>query len=102
MEFDPILTYRDELERRADVEADVHEAAVCSIEARRLRRELERLPSLERRVLGFRYGLQGSPSLSRREVARRLGVSLGKVRELERSALEPLRRGYGVDLGEAA
>lgn len=102
MDREQIFTYRDELERRADVEADVHESAVCSIEAQRLRRELERLPALERRVLRFRYGLEGSPPHSRREVARRLGVSLRHVRELERSALEQLRRGYGVDLGEAA
>jgi sigma-70-like protein len=45
---------------------------------------------LERRVLSLRAGLRGDP-LSRRVVAERLGLSVGRVRRLERRGLRRLR-----------
>ncbi len=83
----------------ADPRGDVHEAAVSSIEAARVRRLVGGLPQLERHVICWRYGL-GGESLSVRQVAARLGVSLGGAWKIEQRALEQLRGHYG--LAEAA
>ena len=65
--------------------------------APRLRREVlqqlvDRLPERERTVLRMRYGLDGEPPRTMREVARRLGLTAEGVRQVELRALAKLRR----------
>lgn len=87
------------LEQLPDPQADVHEAAVHNLEAARLRRELRRLPDLERRVLEWHWGLDGPP-LSHRQIARRLSISVGSAWNIEQRALSQLRDRY--DIADAA
>jgi len=54
---------------------------------------LEVLPPREAEVIRLRYGLDGTPPLTLEEVARRLGVTRERVRQLERKALAQLRLG---------
>jgi hypothetical protein len=72
-------------------------------EVRRFRGCLGRLPALERRVLILRTGVDGLLALSRGQVARRLGVSVGRVVRLERSGVRHLRKlGRGGCRGSAS
>jgi RNA polymerase primary sigma factor len=57
-----------------------------------LRDALRSLPGREREILELRYGLDGSGGASYREVAERLALRPGAVRELERHALRRLAR----------
>ena len=50
-----------------------------------------RLEANERQVVMARWGLQNGPTLSRAEIADKLGVSREWVRQLERSALKKLK-----------
>jgi hypothetical protein len=59
--------------------------------ARRLRGCLDALRRFERRVIVLRAGIGGAPR-TRRQVARRLHVSVGRVRYAERSGIRGLRR----------
>lgn len=80
-------------EAMVDLGADVEERVLTSLEAARFRRRLARLGSLERRVLVWRFGIAGSERLSRRQIARRLGLTVSGVRGIEERALERLRDG---------
>lgn len=69
---------------------------------RRLRRLLERnsgclsqLPAVRRRLVLLRVGADGRPPLSRRQVARRLGVPVTRVVREERGAVNTLRERAG-------
>lgn len=93
-------TILEELARRPDPEADVHEQVVLCLEAERLRRELNRLPALERWVLRARFGI-GCRSHSRRQIAAKLQITLADARWLEEDALTQLRGSYTTD-AEAA
>lgn len=79
-----------------DPDSDVHRGAVINIEVARLRRALNRLPRLERRVLEHRYGLSGTEELSTREIARQLGIPRSTVWDTEQRALELLRQDFGI------
>jgi RNA polymerase sigma factor (sigma-70 family) len=78
-----------------DPDSDVHEQAVASIEAARLRRAVRSLPMLERKVIVARYGLVGQP-LSCRQAAARFGLSPSSISTIEHRALDRLRLSYGV------
>ena len=52
---------------------------------------LDNLPGLERKVLVMRYGLDGAGERRAHEVARRLGLSVERVRRVEDGALAKLR-----------
>ncbi|HEY3020335.1 MAG TPA: sigma-70 family RNA polymerase sigma factor [Solirubrobacteraceae bacterium] len=52
---------------------------------------LDNLPGLERKVLELRYGLDGAGERRAHEVARRLGLSVERVRRVEDGALAKLR-----------
>jgi RNA polymerase sigma factor (sigma-70 family) len=56
-----------------------------------IRALLATLTEREQQVLRWRYGLDGGPELSLRQVARRLGVSAERVRQIEERALVKLR-----------
>jgi RNA polymerase nonessential primary-like sigma factor len=56
-----------------------------------LRALLEQLPELQGRVLRLRYGIEGEEPMSLTGIARTLGLSRDKTRNLERRALEQIR-----------
>jgi len=56
-----------------------------------LRALLEQLPELQGRVLRLRYGMEGEEPMSLTSIARTLGLSRDKTRNLERRALEQIR-----------
>ncbi|MFM7361120.1 MAG: sigma factor-like helix-turn-helix DNA-binding protein, partial [Cyanobium sp.] len=56
-----------------------------------LRALLEQLPELQGRVLKMRYGIDGEEPMSLTSIARTLGMSRDKTRNLERRALECIR-----------
>ncbi len=53
---------------------------------------LRRLPTRERRVVELRFGLRDGRPRSRQEVADELGVGLGRVAQIQASALARMRR----------
>lgn len=90
-----VLRAGERLEDAPDVSVDVEACVLASLEAARLRRELRRLPELERLVIAWRFGL-GCPRLGHREIARRLGVAVGTAWNIEQRGLERLRSAYGA------
>ena len=56
-----------------------------------LRALLEQLPELQAKVLRLRYGMEGEEPMSLTGIARSLGLSRDKTRNLERRALEAIR-----------
>jgi RNA polymerase primary sigma factor len=58
---------------------------------------LDRLPTLERRIVELRFGTGGEASLPAREVARRLDVTEQRVHQVEAEALEQLAREGALD-----
>jgi RNA polymerase sigma factor (sigma-70 family) len=58
---------------------------------------LERLPPRERRILSWRFGLEGERAHTLEEIGGKLGLSRERVRQLEARALARMRRG---DAGE--
>ncbi|MEB3263221.1 MAG: sigma-70 family RNA polymerase sigma factor, partial [Synechococcus sp.] len=56
-----------------------------------LRSLLEQLPELQSRVLKMRYGMDGNEPMSLTLIAKTLGMSRDKTRNLERRALEGIR-----------
>lgn len=69
---------------------DEYEQVITSIASGQLRDLLSSLSDRERGVLRARFGLDGEPE-SLRDIARRLGVSAERVRQLENRALGKLR-----------
>ncbi|HEX8201529.1 MAG TPA: RNA polymerase sigma factor RpoD/SigA [Isosphaeraceae bacterium] len=69
------------------------DAPLLAAEERRdLRRRLERLDDCERTVLTLRFGLDGEPPKTLKEVSQHLGVSREKVRQIEIGAVQKLDR----------
>ncbi|MFM7171265.1 MAG: RpoD/SigA family RNA polymerase sigma factor [Cyanobium sp.] len=56
-----------------------------------LRALVEQLPELQGRVLKMRYGMEGDEPMSLTSIAKELGMSRDKTRNLERRALEGIR-----------
>ena len=56
-----------------------------------LRALVEQLPELQAQVLRMRYGMEGEEPMSLTSIARELGMSRDKTRNLERRALEGIR-----------
>ena len=56
-----------------------------------LRALVEQLPELQARVLKMRYGMEGEEPMSLTSIARELGMSRDKTRNLERRALDGIR-----------
>jgi DNA-directed RNA polymerase sigma subunit (sigma70/sigma32) len=96
----PDLIDGDSLKLVPDPDADVEEQVISKLEAARIRRLVGVLPKLERLVLIWRFGLDGS-SLSRRAIAERLRLSPAAVRRIEADALGQLRD-LVLGQGEAA
>ena len=77
-------------------EETTHDAERASLN-RRLLVEIRRLDPSEQQVVISRWGLHQGPPLSRAEIADKMSVSREWVRQLERSALEKLRRSDTVN-----
>jgi RNA polymerase nonessential primary-like sigma factor len=56
-----------------------------------LRALVEQLPELQGRVLKMRYGMEGEEPMSLTSIAKELGMSRDKTRNLERRAMEGIR-----------
>jgi RNA polymerase nonessential primary-like sigma factor len=56
-----------------------------------LRALVDQLPDLQAQVLRMRYGIEGEEPMSLTSIARELGMSRDKTRNLERRALETIR-----------
>jgi RNA polymerase nonessential primary-like sigma factor len=56
-----------------------------------LRALVDQLPDLQAQVLRMRYGIEGDEPMSLTSIARELGMSRDKTRNLERRALEGIR-----------
>jgi RNA polymerase primary sigma factor len=69
--------------------ADPEAAAVQLVRRLEVRRALETLSERERRVVELRFGLDGEP-MSLEAVGRELSMNGGRVRQLEREALQKL------------
>jgi RNA polymerase primary sigma factor len=63
---------------------------------------LEELPEREREILRLRFGTGGTPPVSAREIARKLGIGEERVRQLENQALARLARRGSLETWRAA
>ena len=52
------------------------------------------LDERELEIIRLRYGINGYPELTQRDIAKRLGISRSYVSRIEKSALEKLRRKF--------
>ena len=57
-----------------------------------IRTALHRLTDLERVVIANRFGLEGGPTFTLREIGARLGVSRERIRQVEKKAMRRLRK----------
>ena len=87
------LTYTDVISS----EEDLPEEVMRSVEGERaLALVRTRLDPRERQVITLRFGLNGAPALTQREVADRLGISRSYVSRIEKAALDKLKEGFGI------
>lgn len=93
--------YGDQPPELPDEDADVHEAAVRSIEHARLHRYIRQLPPADNKALRLYWGIGGEPH-SQGEVAERMGLTPDAVRWMLNRAMRALRAQYGVDLVDKA
>jgi RNA polymerase sigma factor (sigma-70 family) len=70
---------------------DAYDQVLDEVEAEELMPLLSVLSDRERKILALHYGLNGE-ELSHREIAERLGLSVSRVRQIERRALRKLQR----------
>ena len=87
------LTYTDVISS----EEDLPEEVMRSVEADRAMTLVRtRLDPRERQVITLRFGLNGTPALTQKEVADRLGISRSYVSRIEKAALDKLKEGFGI------
>ncbi len=55
-----------------------------------------RLEPREREIITLRFGIDGAPALTQREIALRLGISRSYVSRIEKAAVEKLRETFGL------
>jgi RNA polymerase primary sigma factor len=75
----------------------VEEQAEAEDDRALLRSRLDRLDERERLTLTWRYGLEGDPPLTLKQIGRRLSVTREWARKLEIRALRKLGEGQAVD-----
>ena len=76
---------------------DVGEKVELKIEQERLLEKMDRLGKREREVLALRYGLDGGPRKTQREISKRLGISRSYVSRIEKKAINKLQDAMSVD-----
>jgi RNA polymerase sporulation-specific sigma factor len=87
------LTYTDVIHSEENLPEDV----MRRVEGERaLSLVRTRLDARERRVITLRFGLNGGPAMTQREIAVKLGISRSYVSRIEKAALEKLREGFGI------
>jgi RNA polymerase primary sigma factor len=85
-------------ERVSDTPGEV----IGEMEAEYLKEAIERLPERVRYVLVRRYGLVGLEPATLAELADELGISRERVRQIQREAVQRLKRGeYARSLRDA-
>jgi RNA polymerase primary sigma factor len=80
----------------------VEESVLAEVAGDELRRALDRLPELERRVLEVRFGLAGEPPAGVTSAAARLHMSRRRLRDVEARALALLAESPELAGAEAA
>jgi RNA polymerase primary sigma factor len=89
----------DDDPRRLDEATDRRECPEAPLDAedqrRDLSRRLERLDDRERTILALRFGLDGQPPMTLKEVGCQLGVTREWVRKIEVRAVRKLDDGWG-------
>jgi RNA polymerase nonessential primary-like sigma factor len=89
LDVDPALSFGDQL---ADDDAPGPELVLHNSEIERwIRQWLDELSDRQRRVIERRYGLNGSDVATLEQLARELGVTRERVRQIQGEALEKLR-----------
>ena len=87
------LTYTDVISS----EEDLPEEVMRSVEAdRALALVRTRLDPRERQIITLRFGLNGVPAMTQREIALKMGISRSYVSRIEKAALDKLREGFGI------
>ena len=87
------LTYTDVISS----EEDLPEEVMRSVEAdRALALVRTRLDPRERQIITLRFGLNGMPPMTQREIALKLGISRSYVSRIEKAALDKLKEGFGI------
>ena len=90
------VTYTDVISS----EEDLPEEVMRSVEADRAMALVRtRLDPRERQVITLRFGLNGAPALTQREVADHLGISRSYVSRIEKAAIDKLKEGFGLPRG---
>ena len=83
------LTYSDVISSEENLAEDV----MRRVEAQRAMTLVRsRLEPRERQVITLRFGLDGKPVMTQREIAVKLGISRSYVSRIEKGALESMRR----------
>lgn len=59
-----------------------------------LRQALEELPGREREIVFLRFGLEGQPELTQKEVAQRMGISQSYISRLEKRIMQRLKKEF--------
>ena len=76
---------------------NIPEEIARKLSSQKLLRIVDRaLDAREQQVVRLRYGLGGTPPLTQRQVADRLGISRSYVSRIEKGAIEKLRERMGV------
>ena len=87
------LTYTDVISS----EENLAEEVMRQVESERAMALIRtRLDERERQVIRLRFGFDGSPALTQREIAVKLGISRSYVSRIEKAAIEKLREGFGI------
>lgn len=88
------LTYMDVISS----EENLSEEVFRQVEAERAMALVRtRLEPREQQVILLRFGLNGTTPMTQREIASRLNISRSYVSRIEKSAIEKLRAGFGVE-----
>ena len=87
------LTYTDVISS----EENLAEEVMRQVESERAMSLVRtRLDPRERQIITLRFGLDGVPAMTQREIATKLGISRSYVSRIEKAAIEKLREGFGI------
>lgn len=87
------LTYTDVISS----EENLAEEVMRQVESERAMSLVRtRLDPRERQIITLRFGLDGIPAMTQREIAAKLGISRSYVSRIEKAAIEKLREGFGI------
>ena len=87
------LTYMDVIASEENMTEDIDRKLCC---AKALRLVDSVLDERERQIITLRFGLDGVPAMTQREIATKLGISRSYVSRIEKAAIEKLREGFGI------